>query len=125
MLGERIKELYKDLYNIDTEIHQKNQDEIKGAVNRVTGKDKKSVDRYVLTFSSLSNMAKFGVSPKTTKVPESAANTKEKQKKDEHSVKGSLDGISLNQNIQIQLPMTKDTAVYNAIFQSIRENLLD
>src|SRR5690348_3773130 len=37
VLGERMQDLYKDLYNIDTEIHKESDEEIKGAMTRITG----------------------------------------------------------------------------------------
>jgi hypothetical protein len=38
---------------------------------------------------------------------------------------GGGEGIGLHYNIQIHLPATKDLEVYNAIFKSIREHLID
>lgn len=38
---------------------------------------------------------------------------------------GMRGGPSLNYNIQIHLPATKDVEVYNAIFKSLREHLFD
>src|ERR1700756_286744 len=42
VLGERVKDLYSDLYAINTEIHNATDDEIKGAISRITGKDERS-----------------------------------------------------------------------------------
>jgi hypothetical protein len=36
-----------------------------------------------------------------------------------------MGGVRLNYNIQIHLPPTKDVEVYNAIFKSLREHLLE
>lgn len=126
VLGERINDLYKDLYNIDTEIHKKSDNEVKGAITRTTGKDEASVSRYFATFKALSNLAKFGSSPKVSKETES--------RKEEiiPSVKKSIPlteetskSFSFQHNIEIHLPATTDISVYNAIFKSLRENLLD
>ena len=43
------------------------------------------------------------------------------------SVQRSPEGrsLGLNYNIQIHLPATKDVEVYNAIFKSLREQIID
>ncbi len=126
VLGERIQDLYKDIYSINTEIHKQNDDDIKGAITRVTGKDEASVGRYFATFKVLSNLAKFGSSPKVLKETET---TKVEQKlpvkKPVLSAEVGLGVLSFQHNIEIHLPATTDVSVYNAIFKSLRENLLD
>ncbi len=64
VLGERINDLYKDIFNINTEIYKASDEEIKGAISRTTGKDEASVTRYLTTFKTLTNLAKFGTSPR-------------------------------------------------------------
>ena len=39
VLGERMREIYADLFAIDANIHKAPEAEIKGAISRVTGKD--------------------------------------------------------------------------------------
>ena len=52
VLGQRIQDLYSELYSINTNIHNATNDEIKGAISRVTGKDATSVDRYSTPWDS-------------------------------------------------------------------------
>lgn len=59
VLAERIKELYSDLFTINTEINAASDDDIKGAIARVTGEDEKAVTRYTTTFKTLCSLAKF------------------------------------------------------------------
>jgi hypothetical protein len=122
ILGERIIDLYKDLFNIDTEIYKKSDDEVKGAINRVTGKDEASVSRYFLTFKTLTSLAKFGISPKTTSIPETKEEVRPITKPEFSEVNST--GLSFHHNIEIHLPATTDISVYNAIFKSLHENLL-
>lgn len=126
VLGERIQDLYKDLYNVDTEIHKKSDDEIKGAITRITGKDEGAVGRYFTTFKAITNLAKFGTSPKIAKeVKESTEEPVSPVLKTKPPLeeKGA-EGLSFHHNIEIHLPATTDISVYNAIFKSLRENLL-
>jgi hypothetical protein len=121
VIGERIRELYSDLYAINTDIHNATDDEIKGAISRVTGQDATQVNRYFATFKALVVLAKWGEPPiktdkKKDELPKVEPDTS-KLKKDEHKP-------SFHYNIQIHLPATTDIGVYNAIFKSLKDNLL-
>lgn len=119
VLGEKITELYKDIFNIDTNIHKASDTEIKGAMARVTGKDEASVGRYLATFKTIAALANFDSSPKAkAKVLEPEVS----KELPEPLPSGS--SIEFSHNIQIQLPATTDVSVYNAIFKSLKDNLL-
>ena len=45
--------------------------------------------------------------------------------KDDKPMKKLINYPSLNYNIQVHLPATKDVEVYNAIFKSLKEHLID
>ncbi|MEX2171506.1 MAG: DUF5343 domain-containing protein [Pirellulales bacterium] len=131
VLGERIKDLYADLYAIDTNIHTLPDNEVKGAISRVTGKDTKSVARYHSTFKSLATLAKFdgkGLRPaksaavdgldKAVAEPQGSTSHESKPRQPEHAR-----ATQYHYNIQIHLPSTTDISVYHAIFRSLRDNL--
>ena len=124
VLGERIQDLYKDLYNINTEIHTALDEEIKGAISRITGKDDTTVARYLATFKSLTSLAKFGSSPRLKEKSAEKEPSPDKDLPKPAQVQPSL-GFEFCHNIQIHLPATTDVAVYNAIFKSIRDNLMN
>jgi hypothetical protein len=121
VLGKRIRDLYSELYAINTNIHEAPEDEIKGAMSRVTGKDAKSVNRYFATFKALTNLAKFTPGPITKK-----PTTDKTEKKPTQTIPGEtiVRETGFHYNIQIHLPATTDISVYNAIFKSLKENLL-
>lgn len=131
VLAGRIKNLYNDIYSIDTEIHDAQPAEIKGAMVRVTGKDEKSVDRYYKTFKALTQLADFKSSPLTLSKTDVTGEKKEEKKSDEKEQnypKNPLvrqEMVNFHYNIQIHLPATTDIKIYNAIFKSIKENLTD
>lgn len=121
VLGERIKDHYKDIFAVDTTIYKSTDSEIKGAISRVTGKDETSVNRYATTFKTLAGLAKFDSSPK---LKESASTSPDVR--NEAPVRPKNDApVTFLHNIQIQLPATTDVAVYNAIFKSVRDNLIN
>jgi hypothetical protein len=125
VLGERMRDLYSELFAIDTAIHSAPENEIKGAISRVTGKDNESVKRYYATFKALATLAKFEPRPGRNVAPD------EKPQVEEHSenhVPSSSHTQShrrsdFHYNFQIHLPATTDIAVYNAIFKSMKDNL--
>lgn len=119
ILATQIKVLYKDLFTINENIHMQSDEVIKGAISRVTGKESKTVERYYSTFKTLCDLADFSV-----KI------TPEKEVKEE--VKSSIPIDTQNNrqktefhyDIQIHLPATTDISVYNAIFKSLKDNLM-
>ncbi len=127
ILGDQIKELYSDLYAIDTNIHEAGEDEIKGAISRVTGKDEAAISRFYNTYKTLTDIAEFEERPKKAEPLEGQAKEKQEVDKRKPEIKLSNPNIGspeFHYNIQIHLPATTDISVYNAIFKSIKENLL-
>jgi hypothetical protein len=129
LLGEQVKELYSDLFATNTNIHTAPDDEVKGAISRITGKDSTSVGRYFSTFKALATLAKFDGKPKSE--DKTTESTKETQVQstgvsDNTLPAGQSDrssNASFHYNIQIHLPATTDISVYNAIFKSVKEHL--
>lgn len=120
ILATQIKTLYSELYAINVEIHKSSDTEIKGAISRVTGKDEDGVNRIYNTFKTLCNNADF-----------SGSVTVEEQPKEDLHENDALSTPTLplttpqfHYNIQIHLPATTDISVYNAIFKSLKDNLL-
>ena len=120
VIANQIKELYSQLFAINLEIHKAPEDEIKGAISRVTGKEEKDVQRMYLTFKALCLYADFKAETSKIKAKEVEENTKS----DEVPLKKEFKSNEFHYNIQIHLPATTDISVYNAIFKSLKENLL-
>ncbi len=122
VLAAQIKELYSELYAINTEIHKATEADIKGAISRVTGKDADGVGRIYNTFKALCGIADFS---QTISAPLPAK--EEEEKDDPAPISNALVALrpsEFHYNIQIHLPATNDISVYNAIFKSLKENLL-
>lgn len=125
VLGERIRELYADLFAIDGNIQAAPENETRGAISRVTGKDDESVKRYSATFRTLAGLASFDPKParagKSDK-SEEPLNPKPTPEFDDHARRANA-RPDFHYNIQIHLPVTTDISVYNAIFKSLKDNL--
>lgn len=124
-LASRIRELYSELFVINTKINEASEGDIKGAISRVTGKEAKDVTSIASTFRALCGLADF--SEPTETVQEIAHNFEEKTEAIDDESTNNVNNIitpDFHYNIQIHLPATTDISVYNAIFKSIKENLL-
>ena len=121
ILAIQIRSLYSELFAINTEIYDANDTEIKGAISRVTGKDEDGVNRIFNTFKALCKIADFSQTPKEN------INTAQQENTSVEKSDITVDipkNTEFHYNIQIHLPATNDISVYNAIFKSLKENLL-
>jgi len=125
ILASRIKDLYQDLYAINTKVHEASEDEVKGAMSRVTGKDSKAVSRYFSTFKTLCDLANFEHESSAPQEPEKEVEpiNNEPKKQTTPTVSAPINQAGFHYNIQIHLPATTDISVYNAIFKSLKDNL--
>lgn len=124
ILAAQIRSLYSELYAINTEIHKASDTEVKGAISRVTGKGEDGVNRIYNTFKALCNVADFeGTSKKNENTSLPIVKNEQEQKRD-LDLLPQVAATQFHYNIQIHLPATTDISVYNAIFKSLKENLL-
>jgi cation transport regulator ChaB len=123
ILASRIRELFAELFTINIEIYNDSEDNIKGAISRVTGGDEESVKRIYNTFKTLCSIADFSQIPVKEKQVE--ATVKEQKQEQLNSPDQPVKiGTDFHYNIQIHLPATTEISVYNAIFKSLKDNLL-
>lgn len=132
-MAEAIKSGYAPLYAVNEYAHDLEDKDLKDAVIQVTGHDKKSstVNGIVGTFKALCSYANF----------DNLQNLEEENVEDEPINNSSTKpvitqqfkeaqvpagrGMNLSYTINLNLPETKDPEVFNAIFKSLKENLLD
>jgi len=130
ILGQAIREAYADIFLIKEHptISDKNAVEGKfksfhNASDNVAGLMTKTF-YGLLPLADLSadshSRAKTDPSPKQAQEPEDI-----KKKADFKMPNGGALDPSFHYNIQIHLPATKDVEVYNAIFKSLKEHLID
>jgi len=127
VLAEGIREAYADLFQVNNKANDLTQKEIKNKLKTLTqGQSSDAVlEKMALTFKTLSGLADFTAEVATQpKLPDATA----KEQKAEpvslprRDVTGALGGLVYN--IQIHLPESRDPAVYDALFRSLREHLL-
>jgi hypothetical protein len=131
VLAEAIREAFSDLFAVNTKANELSPDDIKNKLRTLyAGKKTDTViDRIAKTFSALCEYADFS-SPAAEAKPSEEDKTRKKeeqqQKKPDRSIQtvaGAVSLDSLQYHINIVLPETREQAVYDAIFRSLREHL--
>ncbi len=141
VIAEALREAYEDLFAVRTDAHTLTTDEVKNKLRTLTQgqKSEKVVTLMANTFTALAALADWSK-------PESAPTSDQPKPALEvlHAVsdrtaattppptpppvpptgqRGPLPINALHYNIQIHLPASRDTAVYDAIFQALAKHL--
>ena len=122
-LGEAVKEAYSDLFTITKNPTKSDREKISGKFKSTFNLSDLQAERCANTFLALTELSDLNA---TSTSPQQQAsndiplptNTKEAE-----SSNGRV--IGLKYDIAIHLPATKDIEVYNAIFKSLKEHLVD
>ncbi len=136
VLAEGIRDAYSDLFKINTKAQTLKPTDISGKFKTLSeGKFSESVlQKHVTTFTSLVKLADFSEEVSLTDIPkdetfvededpQSVQNETSQVPPTAKSANSSLGG--LHYNIQIILPTTRDVAVYDAIFRSLKDHLIE
>ncbi|MGZ0708262.1 DUF5343 domain-containing protein [Coraliomargarita sp. W4R53] len=124
-VAEGIKNAYSELFERNEYVSNLSSAELKGLVVEITGKeDKDNVVRLICsTFETLKERADFEDRP----IADTEISEENPQKASDSEVlrlrEDDVD-LRLSYSINLVLPKTDDPAVFNAIFRSLRENLL-
>ena len=127
--ADAIREAYSPLYVRNEYMHNLSDDELTGLIIEETGAgDESRVPGLVLAaITALKGHADFSnseppesedVTPEVPQLPQFRIPSEQQQASDK-SV-----GLNLSYTINLNLPPTSDIAVFNAIFKSLKENLL-
>lgn len=127
VMAERLREAYRSLFTANEYAHKLDKKELMGKLRSLIGaaEDDANVPYIASTFIELSKLAKWDAA---------AASKSKKQKdteqEDEEDQGGNGKGLplkgrlGLSYTINLNLPATTEIEVFNAIFKSLRENLL-
>jgi hypothetical protein len=124
VLAEGIKEAYSDLFAININANTLSKSEIIGKLKTLSqGQLSEGVlDDMATTFLSLVSLADFSSPLKPKEKTKDVDVPKEKPIGEQDKGKSmKVDGLVYN--INIVLPETRDTSVYDAIFKSLKEHL--
>lgn len=122
VLAEGIKEAYADLFAIDEAAQKLSGDQLKGMFARLSGKSDAVTDKMALTFRALVDRADF--SEPDGILEEEDIEPEEADEQDEELAARKSPTLLLRHDVHLHLPVSEDIKVYDAIFRSIRNNLL-
>lgn len=130
VLGQALRETYEDLFHINEHLSDSDRSAIMGRFKSAHNASDSVAERQAITFLALLKLADIsthsqghGKHKATTPEPMLAPQD-EKPRPEKSFVNGGVFS-GLRYNIEIHLPATKDVEVYNAIFKSLKEHLLD
>jgi hypothetical protein len=138
VLAEGVRDAYADLYQLNIKAHELTRADVKGKMKTLTqGQYTDAVlDKMAMTFFALAKNADFdATTPPPRPLADEAPVDEEGPADEETLIDGGDDGNrrrrrptvdlgGLVYNIQIQLPESRDPAVYDALFASLRSHLL-
>jgi len=130
VLAQGIREAYADLFRVNNKANEMSEAEAKNKLKTLTqgAKSPNVLHLMAMTFTVLCKNADFSKTAtaskqeKKTTVEQATTNVEKSElKKEEQERKHTFD---LAYNIHIELPATRDQAIYDAIFRSLKEHLL-
>ena len=133
VLAEGVKQAYADLFQVNTKAYELSNQQVKNKFKTLAqGQLSEPVlDKMVMTFKALAHLSDFSAPPL---VPaDGATDTGDEPRAQEevavasqpqHKSLPALKLGGLAYNIQLHLPESRDPAVYEALFKSLKEHLL-
>jgi len=123
-LAQAFKTGYTELYSRNEYCHDLDKKAFKGLVMEATGEDhdSKVVDLIVSTFFNAKPLADFETTLKDSDTHKRGAETPPDTDLQDSGKKDVR--LGLNYTFNLVLPKTDDPSVYDAIFRSLRQNLL-
>lgn len=129
-MANALKTGYEELYTRNEYAHDLSDKDLKKLVCEITGKphDNSTVKAIIASFKNAKTYADFeATSPKDEQQTETPlqAPPSTNLPVPVHKSQSSSVKLGLNYTINLVLPKTDDPAIYDAIFKSLKENLLD
>lgn len=120
VMAEALRDAYADVFTVDQAAFNRSTNELRGIFARLSDKGNAVNLKMATTFKTLAELADFDA------VPEMEPVTGSEGVVDAPAVTplGDSPGIRLHHDVHVHLPLSTDIAVYDAIFRSLRENLM-
>ena len=131
VMANALREAYEEIFHINERPTSSDRPAIVGKLksehNVSDAVEKKQATTFLALLKLADLDAKGGTKSQTTEVttkPKDSSEKKEVPKNTNDPTRRPQD-VNLRYNVEIQLPATKDIEVYNAIFKSLKEHILD
>lgn len=126
-MAEALREAYTDLFQVNVKAQDMATADVKNKMKTLS--EGQFSDRVLTqmagTFKALAKNADFSGQPSTAPVTTKEAKQQDEKQRGELPPKLAVERLGgLTYNINIHLPESRDQAVYDALFKSLREHLL-
>ena len=130
VMGEALREAYQDLFQINERPSEQQRAAIEGKFKAVHNVEDNIAGLQARTFFAFLKLADLDAAAGTggAKLPAAKADDQEPGDSQDGAMttrRHSLSTVGLRYNIEVHLPATKDVEVYNAIFKSLKEHLVE
>ena len=130
VMAEALREAYEDLFHINEKPTSADRDAIEGKFKSAHNTSDRVASEQTKTFYGLLKLADLDAAGKLKPIkeqekPKERHEEKDGGKHDELNRTPPMHFGGLRYNVEIHLPATKDVEVYNAIFKSLKEHLLE
>ena len=129
IVAEGIRDAYEDLFQINKNAQNMSKSEIEGKFKTLTSgsKGQRAISFMASTFKGLCDYADWTEASKVKlddKI-ETKQDTKIEVNREinNESVKNNTGAVTLNYDIHIHLPATRDSAIYDALFESLTKHI--
>jgi hypothetical protein len=127
--AEALKSGYGPLYLRNEYMHKLNDESLRGLILEETGQgnDSSAVGLILASIKSLKKFADFNpaaLAEQPTELTLVTPNGSSSKDLPRQEMTGGTIGLNLGYTINLNLPVSSDIAVFNAIFKSLKENLL-
>lgn len=124
--AEALRTGYKEVFEVNEYANELDDAELKGIVVQITGlePDARNTQAIVGSFKALKEFADFGASASAEDANSLSAAEAAKPEEKTQVGNPTVAGLGLSYTINLNLPATSDIAVFDAIFKSLKENLL-
>jgi len=125
VLAQAIREAYSDLFNVNKDANTLTAEDVNNKLRTLYAGSKKNdvIKKIAHTFVALCAYADFSSLIKITEKKEAKPPKLEDEKKETKKESPSISLGALQYHINIVLPESRDQAVYDAIFKSLRDHL--
>jgi hypothetical protein len=127
VLAQSVKEAYDDLFRINKQVFNLSEEDVKNKMKTLTRGEKSEgvLTSMAKTFKGLCDLADWSKPETVSAITPSTGEKQQEQTEhltppEQHRPK--IGG--LHYNFEIHLPATRDPAVYDAIFKSLRDHLM-
>lgn len=124
VMAAAIKEAYSSLYETYPDAHRKDDEAIRNFFSSHTDVGEGAIAYMVRTFKALSEFADFDLVPTGLEQLSSGPSEPAVTPKHPQFEVPAKSPLTINVNIQLQLPATDDAAIYDKLFEALKKYIL-